>query len=247
MLHAEILKEFKKNKGKKGSSSWAADKYLGSPHQCFEVSVPVRRKIAREWSKKYTDISYIDFVNVISSLAEGKSYDEKTMTGMLLVNFPEFRKKIAATTAGLNLIDSWLNHFVGWAEVDSFCQNTFKVDEVLPNWSAWEVLVRKLSKCRNINKRRAALVLLVGPAHYSNDRQILNLSFEIIDSLKHEKPILITKAISWLLRSAVDQHKKEVEGYLKSNLDSLPKIAIRETLIKIKTGTKNKSKKKIRT
>jgi 3-methyladenine DNA glycosylase AlkD len=243
MSHVEILKEIKKYE-RKNKSAWPADSYLGSTHKYYEVSVPVRRKIAKEWSKKHADISYTDFVSVIDALTEGESHEEKTISAMLLANFPEFRKKIATTHAGLKLIDGWLDQFVGWAEVDSFCQNTFKVDEVLPNWNAWEVLVRKLSKSGNINKRRAALVLLVGPAHYSSDQRILNLSFEIIDSLKHEKPILITKAISWLLRSVVDQHKKEVEEYIKLNIESLPKIAIRETVVKIKTGTKNKSKRK---
>ena len=37
-----------------------------------------------------------------------------------------------------------------------------------------------------------------------------------------------------------EEEKKEVAGYLKENQDKLPKIAIRETQIKLATGRKNK-------
>ncbi|MDP2951009.1 MAG: DNA alkylation repair protein, partial [bacterium] len=64
------------------------------------------------------------------------------------------------------------------------------------------------------------------------------LAFENIEKLKPEKDILITKAISWLLRNLIKYHKKEVADYLKKNKNSLPKIAVRETEKKIKTGKK---------
>lgn len=63
-----------------------------------------------------------------------------------------------------------------------------------------------------------------------------------IERLKHEKEILITKAISWVLRSAVTHHEQAVKRYVLANKDTLPKIAVRETLVKIKTGTKTKRK-----
>ena len=54
----------------------------------------------------------------------------------------------------------------------------------------------------------------------------------------HEKDILITKAISWLLRSLVKYHKNEVDQVIEQNKETLPKIAIRETKRKIETGRK---------
>jgi len=117
---------------------------------------------------------------------------------------------------------------------------------VLGNWSdvggklGWESFIKKLSRDANINKRRAALVFLVGPVTYSSDKKLSKLAFSMIEALKHEKPILITKAISWLLRSLVKHHKEEVLAYVTRNAWSLPKIAVRETLVKIRTGKKNR-------
>jgi hypothetical protein len=40
----------------------------------------------------------------------------------------------------------------------------------------------------------------------------------------------------------IKYHRKALEAYLKKNAESLPKIAVRETLVKLKTGKKTKSK-----
>jgi len=74
----------------------------------------------------------------------------------------------------------------------------------------------------------------------SDDERLSKLAFENIENLKSEKEILITKAVSWLLRSLVKFHKNEVAIYLKENKVSLPKIAYREALAKVETGRKNR-------
>ena len=51
---------------------------------------------------------------------------------------------------------------------------------------------------------------------------------------------MISKAISWVLRSLIKHHRKLVADYLTSNVATLPKIAVRETLIKLETGKKTK-------
>jgi 3-methyladenine DNA glycosylase AlkD len=60
----------------------------------------------------------------------------------------------------------------------------------------------------------------------------------IVDKLKDEEKILITKAISWLLRSMVKYNRDAVEAYIKHHASSLPRIALRETLVKLETGKK---------
>ena len=54
-----------------------------------------------------------------------------------------------------------------------------------------------------------------------------------------EKEVLITKAVSWLLRSMIKYYRNEVTDYLNENKESLPKIAVREVSIKLETGRKN--------
>lgn len=242
MSYKEIEKELKNNKGK-GTTLSSNDSYINSGHFYYNISVPLRRKIAKNWFLKNKNILYEDFIIVVEQLIKGKSHEEKTIASILLGHHSKFREKISSSTMGLKQIETWLNELVGWAEIDSFCQNVFKTDEILNNWNAWRALIRKLSKSNNINKRRAALVFLIGPVHYSQNIEPLNLAFETITELKGEKEILITKAISWLLRSAVDNHKKAINEFIIKNNESLPKIAIRETLTKIRTGTKNKSAK----
>ncbi|MBY0432537.1 MAG: DNA alkylation repair protein, partial [Cyclobacteriaceae bacterium] len=66
-----------------------------------------------------------------------------------------------------------------------------------------------------------------------------------IERLKIEKEILITKAISWLLRDLVKHHTKMVSQYISRNKNTLPAIAIRETLTKLKTGKKTPSSERV--
>jgi 3-methyladenine DNA glycosylase AlkD len=74
---------------------------------------------------------------------------------------------------------------------------------------------------------------------YSDDPRFHHLAVETIDRLKPETPILITKAVSWLLRSMADRRPADVTRYLDANMATLPKIAIRETRTKLRTGTKS--------
>ena len=71
---------------------------------------------------------------------------------------------------------------------------------------------------------------------------MVKLALENVDRLKGEKDVLITKAISWVLRSAIPAQKDVIKKYLNLNMASLPKIAVRETLVKLRTGKKTKSK-----
>src|SRR6185312_1309445 len=122
--------------------------------------------------------------------------------------------------------------------VDSLCQSNFTADELLLNWPAWHRMLIALSKSKNISKRRASLVLLTGPIAHSADPRFAAVAFENISRLSGERDILITKAISWLLRSMVRYHKKEVAAFLRANAETLPAIAVRETKRKIETGRK---------
>ncbi len=139
----------------------------------------------------------------------------------------------------LNKLDKWLSYTVGWAEVDSLCQSNFDAKEVIQNWPSWQAFLIKLSTDKNIHKRRASMVLLCKPLRQSDDTKLPDLALKLVNDLKHEKEILITKAVSWILRSMVKHHPKELAIYLEENKDSLPSIAYRESTRKLRTGKKN--------
>jgi 3-methyladenine DNA glycosylase AlkD len=147
---------------------------------------------------------------------------------------PKFRQ-----TLDPKLLDYWLNFTCGWAEDDLLCQSNFTSEEVLGNWNKWKKLLIKFSTDKNINKRRASMVLLTKSLRESDDKRLSELAFEQIEKLKGEKEILITKAVSWLLSALVKFHKNELAIYLKDNQNSLPKIAYREAYKKVMTGRKN--------
>lgn len=231
-FHKEILKEIKEYTHKTSNSTWVA-KYLGTSHMYYSLNNPTKREIAKVWVKNHKDISISEFSNLLSSLYKGDSYDEKSIASYLLLYLPALRKQL-----NVNLLNSWLDYLSGWAEIDSLCQSNYTANEMLSNWNSWRDLISKFSKDKSISKKRASLVLLTKVVYQSDDKRLSDLAFKIIERLKVEKDVLITKAISWLLRDLTKLHKKEVEDYLKENANSLPKIAIRETKRKLLTVRK---------
>lgn len=209
----------------------ANDSYLSSGHPYYDVPVPIRRKLAKLWLKENQGIPDAEFLSVLDSLYRGRSHEEKTIASILLSYHPAGRR-----TIGPKRLNAWLDDLVGWAEIDSLC--VFTADEILANWGEWARLIRTLSRERNINKRRAALVLLIAPVHHSDDERLSALAFEMIDRLKSERDKMITKAVSWLLRSMTQHHPRAVAAYIQENLHSLPAGAVRETMRKIVTGRK---------
>ncbi|MFN7329886.1 MAG: DNA alkylation repair protein, partial [Bacteroidota bacterium] len=200
----------------------------------YAINNPTLRRIAKEWMRDNLNLSPREFKNVISSLVKGRSATEKMIAGMILD-----ASKPAQRNFKPAIFDQWLNHIKGWALVDSLCTGSYTADELPQQWSAWKMLLIKLSKSNNINKRRASLVFLCSPVRRHHEKKLAEVALANIDRLKHEKEILITKAISWLLRSLIKHHKKMVTDYVNKNKLTLPSLAVRETRKVIKTGKKS--------
>ena len=233
-LHKHII-TFLKSEAGTANAGQSSDSYTGSTHKFYAVPVPVRRRFLKSLIKEHkstTDAAA--WLELVDTLFAGQSHEEKTMGAYLLDYLPAVR-----ATVSLQRINGWLGELVGWAEVDALCQNVFQPEELIQNWSAWEKFLTRLAKDSNINKRRAALVFLTGPTSKSSDAQLHSQAYKTIELLKTEKDILITKAISWLLRSMTDSQPDSVAQYVESNSDTLPKIAVRETRKKLRTGKKN--------
>lgn len=206
-------------------------KYLGTTHMVYNVPVPVLQRLAKDWTKTHELISQDNFVSFIDALFYGDSREEKKMASFLLEKFPHYLCVLESQA-----IDRWMSELSGWEEVDSFC---IEIDVWLRVGSSTRVsLLKKWNKDKQIEKRRASLVVLCSSVRYDDSEIFRNLSFSFIDALKAEKHVMITKAISWLLRSLVKYHKSEVVRYLKENIVLLPSIAVREVTRKLETGKK---------
>ena len=240
LIHRKVIKEinkldFKKNKKER---LWV-QKYLGSDKPTALVKTGKMIDLAKKIVKE-NNLNKKQLTELLDSLySKGKTFQEIDLAARLLGVVPKIRQEINP-----NKLDYWLNFTHGWAETDVLCQSNFTSNELLSNWITWKKLLIKFSKDKNVHKRRASLVLLTKSVGMSNDKKLSDLAFKNVDLLKKEKDILITKAISWILRSLIKNHKKEVSDYLKKNKEILPKIAVREVTNKLLTGVKNKKVKK---
>jgi 3-methyladenine DNA glycosylase AlkD len=236
--HRELLTEIKKKGGKPVRDAFLQN-YLGNPHPLYKLNSATMRKIAREWMARHRDISPDEFTQVIRSLVLAKTCTEKLMAGLLLDSSRDPQRAFDPA-----LFDRWLTHLVGWVEVDTLCTGRYPEKEVPRQWTAFKKLLNRLSRDPHIQKRRASLVLLCSPLRKNADRRLLDQALKNVDRLGVEKKVLITKAVSWVLRSAAVHFPREVKKFVTLNESKLPRIAVRETLTKIDTGTKNKPKRK---
>lgn len=231
-FHQELVKIIERVASKGPKSSENAN-YLGSLHPHYGLSVPQKQKIAKDWVFRHKNLTNKEFINLINSLYEGKSYEEMTLASSLIRQYSKLRVDLNP-----KLLDHWLEKLDGWAEIDSLCQSIFTAEEILSNWKIWQLLIKDFCQNKNLSKNRASLVLLTGPVKKSSDKRLGQLAFSTINTLKSKKEILITKSISWLLRALIKNFRLQVEAYIKDNVNDLPKIAVWETLNKLKTNKK---------
>jgi len=237
--HNEILQLIQQRAGRATQHTFS-DSYLGNSHPRYAISAPVLRQIAREWMGENRHLTANEFAVVIDSFIKAPSSTEKCMAGILLDASTKEQRKFDP-----KLFDKWLDHLEGWAEIDSVCTGKYTITELPTQWKIWKSLIIKFSKSKNINKRRASLVLFCSPLRNVDDERLADQALATIDRLKHEKEILITRAISWVLRSMDKHYRQKLELYLTEKSDTLPKVALRETMIKLKTGLKSGSRRKI--
>lgn len=230
--HRKLLQEIRKHAGKPARDAFL-NNYLGNDHVRYSINTPTLRAIAKEWAKKHRDLSASELTDVITSLVEGKSFTEKVLAGIILGY-----SAVPQRNFDPGIFDQWLDHLVGWAEIDALCTGDFAAKQVPADWPKWKKLITRLSKSTNINKRRASLVLFCSPLSKAYNPELAAEALRVVDRLKSEKEIIITKAISWVLRSLVKFHRREVADYLDYNAATLPRIAVRETNAKLNTGRK---------
>ena len=230
--HKALLVELK-SAARPPDSRFDPANYLKSGATFINVAVPEQRRIAKAWLKAHKTWTIQEILVLVGELVEGGSHEEKTVGLHLAEGLGRDQRPFGPAE-----VDRWLDHLVGWAEVDSLCQSMFGPEDLLGDWPAWSGFIRRLEKDANINKRRAALVLLCRSTRANPDPRLRELAFETVEALKGEREIIITKAVSWLLRSMGEQHPAEVLRYLDAEGPTLPAIAVREARIKLTTGRK---------
>jgi 3-methyladenine DNA glycosylase AlkD len=214
-------------------SSGHGKAYHGTPHVFYNVNTTAKREIAKTFQKQHPHLSYEDLIDILNALYAGESYEEKTLASLLCARYPKHRARITPS-----YLRVWLEHLEGWAEIDALCQPLFSARDMFSRWNEWRTALKAFSTSPRISKKRASLVLLTKPVRELKDERLKTIALGNIEKLKTEKDILITKAISWLLREMIKNYRKDVKEYLKQNHSTLPTIVVRETERKLKTGKK---------
>jgi len=214
-------------------------KYVGTQKPSFHLNTNEMRNIAKNFVKSHS-LSNKEYIDFIDALYYGETYDEIIIAALIVGQAKELRQNLSPQN-----LHHWVVNTHGWAECDVLCQMAFDSDDFLNNWSVWEKALMQFAKDPNVQIRRASLVLLTKPFRQSADSKLVKVALHNLNLLKNEKDILITKAVSWVLRAMIKYHKETVTKYLQENLNSLPKIAIREVRSKLDTGKKYINKKKI--
>lgn len=208
-------------------------RYRGTTKPVYFIRAADVRELSASFARRHPDLSTAELTALLDSLALGETSNEFTAIGLLLEAYPKLRRSLDP-----RCLERWLEHAEGWLEVDGICQMNFSAKEMLADWGTWHTLLSTFAGSENIHKRRASLVLLTKPLRQSADPRLSELAFANVEKLKGEKAILITKAVSWMLRTLIKYHRQEVETYLEANAHSLPKIAVRETRHKLVEGVK---------
>lgn len=214
-------------------NKWVGEVYLGSKRPFLGMATTKKRQLAGRWRREHQDLSYDELIDLLDSLFIGDSFEEATIASELLNQFPHHRANLE-----LDKIYEWLGCLNGWGEIDALCQRTFPAKELLARWPEWRKFLVKLNQDSDIRRRRASVVLLCKSLKESPDPRLSELAFKNVSKLQHEREILITKAVSWVLRELIKYHKEEVATYIDNNEDKLPRIAVRETRRKLSTGKK---------
>ncbi len=236
-FHKEILEQIQRKSGTPTQHTFRND-YLGNSHPRYPISIPLLRQIAKKWMKAHRDLSATKFSSLLTGLIKGESSTEKIMVGILLDYSTLDQRKFNP-----KLFGSWLNYLEGWAEVDSLCTGRYSDSEILSQWKIWKPQLIQFSKSKNIHQRRASLVLLCSPLRKADDERLVLMALQNVKQLKSEKEILITKAISWVLRCMVKHHRDALKNFMTQESE-LPAIAVRETRRVLETGRKTSRKSK---
>jgi 3-methyladenine DNA glycosylase AlkD len=234
--HTELLTSIKKKSGKATQHTFN-DSYLGNSHPRYAIDSPTLREIAKTWMNDQRSMPADELVDVLTSLIEATSSTEKCLAGIMM-DYATKEQRVFDPV----IFEEWLDHLIGWAEVDTLCTGKYTVHEIPLQWPRWKRILIRLSKDKNIQKRRASLVLLCSPLRQHENTEIATTGLAIIKKLMHEREVLVTKAVSWLLRSMIKHHKSLVKQFVEENKTLLPPIAAREVITVLKTGKKTKSK-----
>lgn len=209
-------------------------RYLGTPRPVLGVRADDLRRLAKEAARQRQEWPDAAWLALLDRLYAGDLFEQRSLAGLLLGVLHPLRR-------GLELarLRAWLAGLAGWAEVDTTCQSAWTDKEMLARWPEWDAFLDELSWAESLSLRRASLVLLVTPLRRSADPRLTQRALANVQRLQPERDRMITKALSWVLRSMIAEQPETVRAYLADHSGALQATVIREVRKKLETGRKS--------
>ncbi len=209
-------------------------RYLGTPRMVLGVRTDDLRKLAKDTAQQHKDAPDAYWLALLDQLYDGDLFEQRALAGILLGALHPLRRRLE-----LARLRAWLDGQVGWAEVDITCQSGWTDAELLARWLEWDAFLADLSESPNVSLRRASLVLLVSPLRGSADPRLTQRALANVQRRQHERDRMITKAVSWVLRSMIATQPETVRAYLEAHTGALQSTVVREVRTKLETGRKS--------
>jgi len=206
----------------------------------YGVKVPQLRQVAKAWYRAHKGIDQPRLFGLVRTLWDSGSREERSLVFYLLEHWAKWVPDLVQDD-----FDHWRRGLDSWTETDG-------LSWMLALWLAGAPherlpYLRELIGDDDVWSRRLALVPLARINRGKLGFTAPDLTWELIDRVKHERHPMITKAISWVLRETTKTHRQEVIDYLDRNRDVLAHHVVREVENKLRTGLKSGKRRKRKT
>lgn len=199
----------------------------------YGASTPAQRSIVRQWTREHRQTPAREVLALVNALYSAPSFDERLMASYILSQNTRVIPGITETQW-----NRWITCIDNWAVSDNICGVPLGT-WILADPARGEHYLKKLITSKNIWARRVAIVVLTWVVWYDNSPRWKDLAFSFIRKTMHERDVIMTKAVSWILRALIQYHAPAVRAFLKKYEKELPAIARREAVNKLTTGRKS--------
>jgi 3-methyladenine DNA glycosylase AlkD len=143
-------------------------------------------------------------------------------------------------------IERWVDSYItNWAACDVFCCGGMgkggTVATFLEMYPQYLKKLRTWAKSKNLWKRRAAAVSLVGPAKQG---QFHDTVFEIAEILLLDTEDMVQKGYGWMLKEAGNFDQQAVFRFVMKHKAVMPRTALRYAIEKMPKSLKEQAMKK---
>ena len=193
--------------------------------------VPDLRRLAKRWRRGHREAAPDEILALVESLWDGESRDERALGLEILFLYP------------LIVADLKRRHFDRWrADIDNWGVCDFLATRILGSWAAAspEKRLRYLEELvgdPEVWSRRLGLVASVRLNHDSDAYGEWTLAQ--VDCVLDERDPMITKAVSWVLRTMTKFDTEAIRSYVESRADRMAAQPRREVRNKLHTGRKS--------